>query len=39
MTPYGVEEKVPNHDAGSAVISVPTRESTSAFKMYVTMTA
>ena len=36
MTEYGVEENVPNHDAVSVVISVPTSESTSAFKMYVT---
>lgn len=39
MTEYGVEENVPNHDAVSVVISVPTSESTSAFKIYVTMTA
>ena len=39
MMEYGVEENVPNHDAVSAVISVPTRESTNAFKIYVTMTA
>ena len=39
MTEYGVEENVPNHDAVSVVISVPTSESPNAFKIYVTMTA
>ena len=38
-TDIGVDENSPNHAAVSAVMSVPTRESTSALRMYVTITA